>query len=158
MTQTKRRMHERITVELTESGKRASDVINEIRAHHTWDELRMKWVAIRLSDGSSDKVLYDTRADCVKHQTHEQYCWYVAFRGLAGGANPRECAIMLLFYREAYEAGFRGTDPDAPHGGSDLALPAAGGDQFRKLLAASELQETLRMAREFPAIRFGNRR
>lgn len=127
------KMHERITAELLDAGTRASDTINEYRAHRTWDELRRKWIAISLADGSHDGTLYDTRKDCVKHQNYENQYTYVAFQSLMGGAKPRDMAILILFYRDAYAAGFRGTDPDALHGGRDLAMPAKRFDAYRHL-------------------------
>lgn len=127
-------MHQRLTPELTDAGKRAADIINDIRAHHGWDELRHKWIAIRIADGSSDKVLYDTRLDCVKHQNREQECIYVAFQNLMGGASARDMSLLILYYRDAYKAGFRGIDTDARRGGVDLAMPSKMVDVYRSAL------------------------
>lgn len=35
------------------------------------------WVAIRLSDGGSDGVLYDSKADATRGQLHERQCAYI---------------------------------------------------------------------------------
>jgi hypothetical protein len=36
-----------------------------------------KWVALRLSDGGSDGVLYDTRMQAIDHQLHPTQCCYL---------------------------------------------------------------------------------
>lgn len=101
------------TLEVIESGKRAADNLNIHTLCNTREDIRDKWVAIKLADGSSDGVLYDSAPDAVRHQLHEQQCWYVCFRGLSpGGINAKDCAIMLMHYRKAYAAGLRFVDPD----------------------------------------------
>lgn len=108
-----------------DAAKRAADIVNELRAHIDWDTLRQCWIAIRLSDGGSDGVLYDSKRTAVQHQLHEQQCAYIAFRNLIGGASEREMLRFLRFNRMAYEAGMRLPDPDAVDGGPDLA-PTSG--------------------------------
>lgn len=110
-----------ISAELMECGRRASDTVNTYLAHRTFDELRHKWIAFQLSDGSSDGTLYDSKRDAVRHQRNEFQCAYVAFLNLQGGATPKDMAIFLQFNRDAYDAGFRLPDPDDVNGGPDLA-------------------------------------
>lgn len=69
-----------------------------------------RWVAIRLSDGGWDKTIYDTRADAVRHQFHEQLCAYV--RIAPSGMKPREAQAFLDYHRKLYDAGFRLPDPE----------------------------------------------
>jgi hypothetical protein len=69
-----------------------------------------KWVAIRLSDGGSDNVLYDTRADAIAHQFHEQLCAYIMVP--PSGMPPADAEEFLKFNRELYGAGFRMVDPE----------------------------------------------
>ena len=113
------------TQEERDRAQRASDLINEARAMLDWDQLRNCWIAIRLSDGSSDMVIYDTKRDAVRGQLHEQQCAYIAFRNLIGGATPNDMLRYLRFCERAYKAGMRLPDPDAADGGPDLA-PTAG--------------------------------
>lgn len=108
-----------------ECGKRMSDAINMYRTNMPWEFVSDKWMAFRLSDGTSDGVLYDSKRDAVRHQVHEMLCCYIAFVNLMGGANAYGCAVMLNFTRDAYDAGFRLPDPDDVHGGRDVA-PTAG--------------------------------
>jgi hypothetical protein len=112
-----------------ERAQRASDIINEAVQELDWDQLRMCWIAIRLSDGSATKsagrtVIYESKQAAVKDQLHEQQCAYLCFRNLIAGANPREMIRVLRFHEMAYDAGFRLPDPEALSGGVDLAPSA----------------------------------
>ena len=125
--------------EFIDAGKRASDIINGLITAHPWDDIKDKFVAIRIGDGSSDGVIYDTKADAVRHQSHEQQCAYVGFRNLVGGATPKEMAIYLKFNRDAYKAGMRLIDPDNQRNPvQDLLIPAKGYDEMRNRLAAAQ--------------------
>lgn len=109
-------------MEQLDAGKRASDHINFVLLTHGFDAVRDKCMAIRLGDGGSDGTLYDNRSDAIRHQLHEQQCYYVYFRNLPAGSNAREMAIMLEFQRRAYAAGLRLVDPDDPTGGRELLM------------------------------------
>lgn len=115
---------------LFDAAKRASDIVNSYRVFHEWDDLKTKWVAIRLSDGGHDGVLYDSKRDAVKHQMNEQQCAYVSFMNLAGGASAKEMAIFLQFNRDAYDRGFRLTDPDNQFGGQEVLMTSAQRDRY----------------------------
>jgi hypothetical protein len=68
-----------------------------------------KWAAIRLADGGSDHVAYDTRSDAVRHQLSPEHCTFVLVP--PGGMRIREADAVLSFWRQAYDAGFRAVDP-----------------------------------------------
>ena len=129
----------------SDDAKRASDIVNSYLSFIPFDELKNKWLAIRLSDGGYDGNLYDSKADAVRHQSDEFLCAYVCFRNLIGGATPREMEIFLRFNRDAYDAGFRLPDPDARSGGPDVLATTAQLDYYRNQLTA----ETLESMREF---------
>jgi hypothetical protein len=131
----------------SDAAKRASDIINSYRAFIPWDELKQKWLAIRLSDGGYDGVLYDSKRDAVRHQLDEFLCAYICFRNLVGGATPKEMEIFLKFNRDAYDAGFRLPDPDAASGGAEVLMTTAQHDylaeqqrivQFRRWIASQQ--------------------
>lgn len=71
-----------------------------------------KWAAIRLSDGGSDGIAYDTRADAINHQLHESLCAYV--RIPVDGMPPQEAMRYLGAMRAFHDAGFRFVDPEGP--------------------------------------------
>lgn len=113
-----------VSKELLDIGKRASDIINLHITALTWEEIQFKFVAIRLSDGGSDNVLYDSKRDAIRHQVHEQQCAYVALRNMPTGSNPRDMAIYLKFNRDAYLSGMRLVNPEDQFGGPDLMITA----------------------------------
>lgn len=93
---------------VSDAAKRASGEVNLQVALSRSNVGR--WLALRLSDGGSDGVAYDTRADAVRHQLHESQCAYVKIP--PGGMPPEHAERFLAFHRKAYDAGFRLTDPD----------------------------------------------
>lgn len=122
-----------------EAAKRASDIVNSYRAFVNWDELKTKWLAIRLSDGGHDGTLYDNKRDAVRHQLSEYTCAYVCFRNLVGGSSPREMIRFLQFSRDAYDAGFRLPDPDDVHGGPDVLMTTGQADYYRDQMKRHDL-------------------
>jgi hypothetical protein len=101
----------------SDAARRASDAVN---LHYSvlGSEAIGKWVAVRLADGSSDGVLYDTKRDAVRHQPDEKLAAYTCI--VPGGMNICRAESFLKMSRMAYDAGFRLADPDARHGGLDL--------------------------------------
>lgn len=92
-----------------DSARRASD---QIRLHllANRDQAIHSWVAIRLSDGGSDGILYDYKHQAVRHQLHEYQCAYVLIP--PDGMSPRAAEVFLRFHRHLYDSGFRLADPD----------------------------------------------
>lgn len=118
----------------SDAAKRASDTVNGLLMWMPWDELRRKYIAIRLADGSYDGTLYDSKRDAVRRQSDEKLCAYVAFRNLGNGATPREMEVFLRFNRDAYDRGFRLTDPDDVNGGREVLMTSARHDQYRSIV------------------------
>ena len=124
--------------DLMESAKRAADIINEIRPSIEWRALKRSWLAIRLSDGSSDRVVYGSKLDAVRHQRNEFHCAYFCFIGAAiGGVSAWDIGKWLQFHREAYRKGFRLPDPDDVRrdGGYQLAMTTLQSDRLDNVLA-----------------------
>lgn len=92
-----------------DTARRASDAIR-LHLLANRDQTIHSWVAIRLSDGGTDGVLYDTKAQAVRHQLHEYQCAYVYVP--ADGMPPRVAETFLRFHRHLYDNGFRLADPD----------------------------------------------
>jgi hypothetical protein len=91
---------------ISDEGRRCSDIVNQHVANFDWNH----WIAIRLSDGGSDGVLYDTRRDAVTHQLHETLCAYLLIPPT--GISPRNAASYLATHRKIYDGGMRVVDPD----------------------------------------------
>lgn len=91
----------------SDAARRCADIVTlATLAGHVGD-----WVAIRLSDGGSDGAHYPSKGVATRHQLHESQCTYVKVP--PDGMTPRSAEVVLSFYRRAYEAGFRQSDPDA---------------------------------------------
>lgn len=68
-----------------------------------------KWAAIKLADGSTDHCVYDSRSDAIMHQLSPEYWTYVLVP--PDGMTAREADVLLLFWRQVYDAGYRAVDP-----------------------------------------------
>jgi hypothetical protein len=83
-----------------DKGQRCSDLVRQ----HLLDDpetARVSWVAIRLSDGGSDGVLYPAKAVAVEFQIHPTQCAYL--RVLPSGIPPREATSFLYHIAQLYE-------------------------------------------------------
>lgn len=103
----------------TDAAKRVSDHATQTWMDHGWPGCK-KWMAFALADGAPDKALYDRKPDAIRHQRDEFLCMYLPLH--PGGMNPCEAEIMLRIHRQAYDNGFRLTDPDAKDGGKDVIV------------------------------------
>lgn len=88
----------------SDAAKRASDLIN-LALTADPEGARDRWMAIRLSDGGSDGVLYDSVAAAADRQLHYQCCMYVKIPW--SGMPPAEAEVMLAYHRRVYDAGNR---------------------------------------------------
>lgn len=123
-----------------DAASRLCDTVNNLGTHKTHEELVNGWIAVRLSDGSWDGVLYDSRHAAVSHQSDEFLCAYLSTRSAQSGMTIRDAHTFLAFHRAAYDAGFRLPDPDHENGGKELIVPATKQDmrsQVRRLIIAS---------------------
>jgi hypothetical protein len=128
-----------------DAAKRLSDTVNNLGTHKTHEELVNGWIAVRLSDGTWDGVLYDSRHSAVSHQSNEFLCAYLSTRSAQSGMTPRDAHTFLAFHRSAYDAGFRLPDPDHKNGGKELIVPATRQDmrsQVRRLIIAGGRQSS----------------
>jgi hypothetical protein len=92
----------------SDEARRASDTVN---LHLLADAGNVgRWVAIRLSDGSSDGTVYDCKCDAKRHQLHEKQCTYVQIQ--PNGLSAKDAQILLAITREFYDA--NKTMPDPP--------------------------------------------
>jgi hypothetical protein len=101
----------------SDAARHCSDAVNLHLTAIGFDAVK-KWVAVRLSTGKSDGVLYDTKRDAVRHQSDENLCAYVCIP--PPGMNPCQAESFMATHRKMYDAGFRVADPDAKHGGKQV--------------------------------------
>lgn len=113
-------------IQITDAAKRMSGIINGLVTFTPLDDLRRKWIAIRLQDGGYDGTLYDSREDAIRHQLDERFCAYTLMGNMIDGARPLDCAIFLEFHRQAYNERMRLHEPNAPQ----LIIPTSIYDQI----------------------------
>lgn len=124
------------TQEELDSAKRLSGIVNSMVVIYPLETVINSWIAVRLSDGGTDGVMYDSRADAVRHQQHETQCAYLSLRAAPAGMPVNEAHAYLKFHRYAYDAGYVFTDPERPNGGMDMYMPTPNEDvrtQIRRL-------------------------
>jgi hypothetical protein len=91
-----------------------------------------KFMAIRLQDGGSDQVPYDTREDAIRHQLNPERCTYVLVPPSAMGAHEAEA--LLDYWRKLADSGVRDDDPAVPM----PLMPLLAADRRRQIRALSK--------------------
>jgi len=88
-----------------------------------------KWIAVRLSDGTSDDTLYDDKLAAVTHQHHNEQ--FYAFVCIAPPSmKVCDAEVLIRTHRKMYDAGMRMTDPGHKRGGMDLITRLTQSDQL----------------------------
>ena len=90
-----------------DAAKRMSDMIALHQTVLTTEEIIAKrFVAVALSDGSSDGTAYETRHDALRHQKgHPALYAYIQIP--LERWNTFECDTLLWYVRGVYDAGYR---------------------------------------------------
>lgn len=81
----------------SDTAKRLSDTYN---LHIVAGARRGGVIAVSLDDGSSDTTVYDSRADAVSHQHHNER-WYAYIRINAGHMSVCEAESVMRWQRQA---------------------------------------------------------
>lgn len=123
-------------------AKRCWEQVKNIAVHTDWETRVNSFIAIKLADGSTDGVLYESKQAAVRHcGGNEQWFAFFSFRSAPTGfASPKDAAIFLAYHRMAYDRGFRLPDPDDATGGPDLIMPTPQEhvmDQLARLMRAA---------------------
>lgn len=95
--------------DLNDAARRAYDDIM-LHVLALKDDAVGKWVAINLSDGRTDRNLYDTREDAIRHKT-DYHCYICIPPAVA----LSEVATFLRFSRAIFSAGMRVPDMSRHH-------------------------------------------
>ena len=111
---------------ITDDAKRFADAFNGILSFHQPWELRMKYAAVRLSDGGLRSEIYDTIEDARKDTANspDEHA-YVAYRNYMGGLSKEHAQIFLSVHRLMPKSVRQG-DPDK--GRSELIVGNDTGD------------------------------
>lgn len=117
--------------EHTDAAKRVSDTYRLHRLADYFANLG-RWIAVALSDGTSDGELYDSKSDCVIHQHHNEM-YYAYIRISPHDMTPCASEAYLKVHRTMYDKGIRLADPDHRSGGMDL-IPRVAREDMRSLM------------------------
>lgn len=83
-----------------DKGKRCSDLVRQ-KLEDDSESAVGSWMAIRLSDGGSDGVLYPLKEIAVEFQIHETQCAYLLIP--LGGIPKDEATSFLYHTAQLYE-------------------------------------------------------
>ena len=112
---------------VTDAARRAFDIVNSYVHFIPWEQRIRCWVALRLSDGGNDGVLYESRHDVVWHHRNKLSAhWFFSYRNSPNGfASLKDAQLWMDFFRLGWEQGWAKSliDPDDVSGGPDLILP-----------------------------------
>ena len=86
----------------SDAARRISDTVS-LHLLADPDGNHQKWCAFKLSDGTSDGVVYDDPIAAADHQTFYKACAYIQIH--RGGISPKAASVMLAYYRTVYENG-----------------------------------------------------
>lgn len=116
-------------VVVTDAARRAYDAVQVHVFGAGWDERIRSWVALKLQDGSSDGVLYDSRGAAVRHVSDQRFYAFFSYRNAPNGfSSLKDAQLYLDYHRMAYDQGALQAlaDPDdRKHGGRELIMPTA---------------------------------
>jgi hypothetical protein len=113
-----------------DAAKRLADTYNLHRLG-MGDASIGRWFAVRLNDGTSDQVLYDTKRDAVRHQHHDEQ-FYAFIKIVPSDMTACAAAVMLKTNRALYDSGMRMADPDDRFGGKDVIKRVSIEDQMNQ--------------------------
>lgn len=116
---------------ISDEAKRVSDHYNLHRIADPHGSIG-KWFAVKLHDGESDRVLYDSKSDAVTHQHHNEN-YYAFIQVGPWPMTPTDAESFLATHRRMYDAGLRMADRDAASGGRDVIKRVSAEDQYNQL-------------------------
>lgn len=95
---------------MTTPKDRTNRAYDNIMVHYlVEDDPAGWWVAIRLSDGGSDHILYKSKAEAVRYQLHETQCAYICLPPV-GQLTRKEVGEYLRVNDMIYAGGGRLSD------------------------------------------------
>lgn len=115
----------------SDAAKRVSDQYNLHKIGSGADAIG-QWFAARLSDGTTDGVLYGSKSDAVRGQHHNED-FYAFIQIGPWSMTYQDAETYLATMRKMYDSGLRLADRDASHGGRDVIKRVTHEDQFAQL-------------------------
>jgi hypothetical protein len=98
---------------LSDAGKRMAEIVMNVRTAKDWDDLKDGWMAFKLEDGDSDRVIYDSKNDAVwQHRNKASLYFYLSLRQCMHGMTPDEATKILAMVRVQSDRGRYKPTPD----------------------------------------------
>lgn len=118
---------------LLDAGKRVAD---EYGMHRTADPYGSigKWMAVALTDGTSDHTLYDSKQDAIRGQHHNEF-YYAYLQVSPANLTPKDAATFLALHRRMYDANLKLADREHPGGGYEMIRRTSREDQYNQVRA-----------------------
>jgi hypothetical protein len=91
--------------EHNDAAKRMSDAVNLAAVNGSSG----KWMAFKLSDGSTDHTVYDSRSSAVSHVSWPEHNCFIQVD--PNGMQLKEAEAVLGYWRQLHDAGGRFRDP-----------------------------------------------
>jgi hypothetical protein len=111
---------------VTDDARRMADAVNGMLSFHQPWELRMKFAAVNLQDGSVRSEIYDSIEEARKDTANSpSEHAYMAYRNYLGGLSREHAQIFLSVHR-IMPRNVRQGDPD--NGKSELIMSTETGD------------------------------
>lgn len=119
------------TTVVSDAAKRIYDTYNLHKIGDPYGSIG-KWFAARLSDGTGDNTLYDSKGECVRHQHHDEM-YYVYVQITPGDMSQTDAQIWLELHRRMYEKNIRMVDPQHVSGGREVIKRATQEDMRNQI-------------------------
>jgi len=116
------------TLEHTDPAKRIHDTYS---LHRLADPIGNigRWFAVAIADGTSDRVLYDSRRDAIRHQHHNEH-YYAYIQIVPSDMTLCDCEFFLSGVKKMYDARKALMDRDHHSGGLEPITRLAVEDQM----------------------------
>jgi hypothetical protein len=88
-----------------------------------------RWFAVAIADGTTDNVLYDSKADAIRHMHHNEY-FYAFVQIVPSQMSVCDAELFLSGVRKTYDARKALMDRDHPKGGLEPINRLAVEDQM----------------------------
>lgn len=97
---------------VTDAARRMADAIGLAIIAEPVEVTAHGWMAFALEDGSTDRVVYPSKAVAIAHQENEFRYAYICLNKCMGAPPARDMQMWLDLHRHAYKNGGRLADPD----------------------------------------------
>lgn len=114
-------------------ARKISDTTRLAWAVYGWDGFVNHWFWFRLSDGTTDSILYPSKLDAMRHTLNEKHCMFLIMHPT--GMSHCEAEIMLTVHRRARSRDIATPQLSLPGGGPELITRIGSDKIFNQIRA-----------------------